>query len=97
MIDQKMSRTETRKQAGIRTSILAKMGKDERESMDNLAKICIALGRTLDNVVEISADTAAGKRQVAQNENLHKARACLKNVNMPNRRVFCPLDGAIFP
>ena len=24
-------------------------------------------------------------------------RACLKNVNMPNRRVFCPLDGAIFP
>ena len=25
------------------------------------------------------------------------SRACLKNVNMPNRRVFCPLDGAIFP
>ena len=24
-------------------------------------------------------------------------RACLKNINMPNRRVFCPLDGAIFP
>ena len=24
-------------------------------------------------------------------------RACLKNGNMPNRRVFCPLDGAIFP
>ena len=24
-------------------------------------------------------------------------RACLKNVNMPNRRAFCPLDGAIFP
>ena len=24
-------------------------------------------------------------------------RACLKNVNMPNQRVFCPLDGAIFP
>ena len=24
-------------------------------------------------------------------------RACLKNVNMPNRRVFCSLDGAIFP
>ena len=24
-------------------------------------------------------------------------RACLKNANMPNRRVFCPLDGAIFP
>ncbi|WP_294474869.1 hypothetical protein, partial [uncultured Intestinimonas sp.] len=24
-------------------------------------------------------------------------RACLKKVNMPNRRGFCPLDGAIFP
>ena len=24
-------------------------------------------------------------------------RACLKNVNMSNRRGFCPLDGAIFP
>ena len=24
-------------------------------------------------------------------------RACLKHVNMPNRRVFCPLDGASFP
>ena len=24
-------------------------------------------------------------------------RACLKNVNMSNQRVFCPLDGAIFP
>ena len=24
-------------------------------------------------------------------------RACLKKVNMPNQRVFCPLDGAIFP
>ena len=29
----------------------------------------------------------------AQND----VRACLKNVNMPNRRGFCPLDGAIFP
>ena len=24
-------------------------------------------------------------------------RACLKHVNMPNRRAFCPLDSAIFP
>ena len=24
-------------------------------------------------------------------------RSCLKNVNMPNQRGFCPLDGAIFP
>ena len=27
----------------------------------------------------------------------HRLRACLKHVNMPNRRIFCPLDGTIFP
>ena len=26
-----------------------------------------------------------------------RPRACLKHVNMPNQRGFCPLDGAIFP
>ena len=26
-----------------------------------------------------------------------QTRACLKNVNMPNQRGFCSLDGAIFP
>ena len=30
-------------------------------------------------------------------KNQASIRACLKNVNMPNRRAFCPLDGAIFP
>ena len=28
---------------------------------------------------------------------INTPRACLKNVNMSNQRVFCPLDGAIFP
>ena len=74
LIDRKMSRTEMRKQAGISTNILAKMGKDEPVSMDSLAKICIALDCTLDDIVEISADTAAGEKQMAKNENLHKAK-----------------------
>ena len=26
-----------------------------------------------------------------------KESVAAHNVNMPNRRVFCPLDGAIFP
>lgn len=60
VVDRKMSRTEMRKQAGISTNILAKMGKDEPVSMDSLAKICIALGCTLDDIVEISTDIAAG-------------------------------------
>ncbi len=59
LIDRKMSRTEMRKQAGISTNILAKMGKDEPISMDSLAKICIALGCTLDDIVQISTDIGA--------------------------------------
>ena len=46
LIDRKMIRTEMRKQVGISTNILAKIG--------------IALGCILDDIVEISADTAAG-------------------------------------
>ena len=48
LIDRKMSRTEMRKQARISTNILA--------------KICVALGCTLDEIVEISADRATEGR-----------------------------------
>lgn len=48
-----MTKTEMRKAAGISTNILAKMGKDEPVAMESLAKICIALGCTLDDIVEI--------------------------------------------
>lgn len=56
LIDKGMTKTEMRKQAGISTNILAKMGKDEPVSMDSLAKICVALDCTLDDIVEISGD-----------------------------------------
>lgn len=62
LIDRKMSRTEMRKQARISTNILAKMGKGERVSMESLTKICVALGCTLDEIVEISADRATEGR-----------------------------------
>lgn len=53
LIDKKMSRTAMRKQAGISTNILAKMGKDEPISMKSLEKICISLKCELDDIVEI--------------------------------------------
>ena len=55
-----MTKTEMRKQAGISANILAKMGKDEPVAMDTLAKICVALDCTLDDIVEISSDTGGG-------------------------------------
>ena len=57
LIDKKMSRTTMRKQAGISTNILAKMGKDEPISMESLAKIYTTLNCGLDDIVEITTDT----------------------------------------
>lgn len=49
-----------RKAAGISTNILAKMGKDEPVAMESLAKICVALDCTLDDIVEITGDAEKG-------------------------------------
>ena len=57
LIDKKMSRTAMRKQAGISTNILAKMGKDEPISLESLAKICTTLNCGLDDIVEITTDS----------------------------------------
>ncbi len=56
LIDKGVTKTEMRKQAGISTTVLAKMGKNETVSMDTLTKICTALNCGLDDIVEIKAD-----------------------------------------
>ena len=56
LIDRKITKTEMRKQAGISTNMLAKMGKDEPVSMESLAKISTALECGLDDIVEIIND-----------------------------------------
>lgn len=48
-----MTKTEICKAAGISTNILAKMGKNAPIAMDSLAKICVALDCTLDDIVEM--------------------------------------------
>ena len=50
-------------QASISTSILVKMGKDEpvaMDAMDTLAKICVVLDCTLDDIVELGSNTEKG-------------------------------------
>lgn len=56
LIDRKITKTEMRKQAGITTNMLAKMGKDEPVSLETLAKICAALDCGLDDIVEIQKE-----------------------------------------
>ena len=55
LIDRKMTKTEMRKQTGISTNMLAKMGRDEPVSMETLAKICTTLNCSIDDIVEICA------------------------------------------
>lgn len=56
LIDHNMTKTEMRKQAGISTNILAKMGKGEPIAMESLAKICVALKCSLSDIVEFSGN-----------------------------------------
>lgn len=53
LIDKGMTKTQMRLQAGIRTNIPAKMGKDEPVAMESLARIATALNCGLDDIVEI--------------------------------------------
>ena len=60
LIDKGMTKTEMRLKAGITTSILARMGRNEPVSMESLAKITTALNCGLDDIVEIKTDEQKG-------------------------------------
>lgn len=60
LIDRKITKTEMRKQWGITTNMLAKMGKDEPVSIETLAKIASVMKCGLDDIVEITADGGKG-------------------------------------
>ena len=51
-----MTKTQMRLAAGISTNVLAKMGKDEPVAIESLAKICLALNCTFDDIVEITSE-----------------------------------------
>lgn len=60
LIDKSIKRTELKRLAGVSTNVIAKLGKNEPVAMETLAKICVALDCTLDDIVEISADAEKG-------------------------------------
>lgn len=59
LIDKGVTKTQLHKMAGVSTNVIAKMGKNETVSMESLAKICTALQCGIDDIVEITAKTAA--------------------------------------
>ena len=63
LIDRKITKSEMRKQAGVTTNMLAKMGRDEPVSMETLAKICTFLDCGIDDIVEINKENEGQKNE----------------------------------
>ena len=53
LIDKNINRTTLRKQAGITSNAMAKMGKNQPVNMEVLAKICHVLNCGIEDMVEI--------------------------------------------
>lgn len=56
LLDKKLKKTDLKDLAGISSSTLAKLGKDEYVSMEILGKICLALDCNIGDIVEFSKD-----------------------------------------
>ena len=53
LIDRKMNKTDLRIAAGITTTALAKLGRDENVNTEVLVKICKALECNIEDIMEI--------------------------------------------
>lgn len=56
MIDKKINKTTLRREAGITSNAMAKMGKDQPVSVEVLANICRVLDCTVDDIIELFPD-----------------------------------------
>jgi DNA (cytosine-5)-methyltransferase 1 len=56
LIDRKMKRTQLREVAGISTNVIARMGKDERISLESLEQICKTLNCDIGDIMEVVPD-----------------------------------------
>ena len=53
LIDRKMNKSQLKDVAHISTNAIAKLGKNEKVSMETIEKICFALECNIEDVVEI--------------------------------------------
>lgn len=56
LIDKNMNKTQLCERAKISTNAMAKLGKNEDVRVEVLAKICVELGCTMDEIMEIIPD-----------------------------------------
>ncbi|MDR1961098.1 MAG: helix-turn-helix domain-containing protein [Gracilibacteraceae bacterium] len=53
LIDRGLNKTQLKRMSGVSTTSIAKMGKGENLNTDVLLKICIALGCSTDDIMEV--------------------------------------------
>lgn len=82
LIDRDMKRTDLRKDAGISSSSLAKLGKDENVTTDVLLRICDTLDVDLNDI----AETVQEEEETLENRNRRQAEPW----NVTQRRVHEP-------
>ena len=66
LIDRNMKKSDLRKPAGISSSSLAKLGKNQNVTTDVLLKICNTLKCDISDIVEVVLDEAIDKTQVSK-------------------------------
>ena len=53
LIDKKMNKTQLCERAGISTNAMARLGKNEDVRVEVLSKICLELGCSIDEIIDI--------------------------------------------
>ena len=66
LIDRNMKKSDLRKTAGISSSSLAKLGKNQNVTTDVLLKICNTLKCDISDIVEVVLDESIDKTQVSK-------------------------------
>jgi len=63
LIDKGMNKTQLKDAAGLSSSTISKMGKNEQVSMDSMLKICKTLNCDIGDIVEVKNDIASQEEQ----------------------------------
>lgn len=64
LIDRGMNKTQLKDAAGLSSSTISKMGKNEQISMDSMLKICKTLNCDIGDIVEVKNDIALQDEQI---------------------------------
>ena len=55
MLDKGMKKTDLKKEAGISSNVLAKLGKNEYVSMETMEKLCTSLNCNIEDIMEFKS------------------------------------------